>query len=71
MLPQIIWILHPATVSSQPIFQWWNIQPLNYEGTLPNGVLEFDSIYPIRGQYTLRSKLDETLHLSFKDNHLS
>jgi hypothetical protein len=42
---------------------------LNYEGTLSNGVLEFDSIYPIRGQYTFEVEAGrDATNLSFKDS---
>ncbi len=41
---------------------------MNYEGSLPNGVLEFESIYPIRGQYNFQVEAgrDATSRL-FKD----
>lgn len=41
---------------------------INYEGILPNGVLEFESIYPIRGQYSFEVEAGrDATALSFKD----
>lgn len=41
---------------------------LEYEGTLPNGVLEFEYIYPIRGEYTFQVEAGrDAAALSFKD----
>jgi hypothetical protein len=41
---------------------------LEYEGTLPNGVFEFDYIYPIRGQYSFEVEAGrDASSLSFKD----
>ena len=41
---------------------------MNYEGILPNGVLEFESIYPIRGQYSFEVEAGrDATALSFKD----
>lgn len=41
---------------------------LNYEGILPDGVLEFEYIYPIRGQYRFEVEAGrEAAAISFKD----
>jgi hypothetical protein len=41
---------------------------MNYEGILPHGVLEFESIYPIRGQYSFEVEAGrDATALSFKD----
>jgi hypothetical protein len=57
---------NPIISTDFPIVE--NTTLLEYEGTLPDGVLEFESIYPIRGQYSFHVEAGrDATSLSFKD----
>lgn len=57
---------NPIISTDFPIVE--NTSLLKYEGTLPTGTLEFDSIYPIRGEYSFQVEAGrDPSNLSFKD----
>lgn len=66
---------NPIISTDFPIVE--NTSLLKYEGTLPAGTLEFDSIYPIRGEYSFQVEagrdpadfsFKDTLHLDLSEN---
>lgn len=57
---------NPIISTDFPIVE--NTSLLKYEGTLPAGTFEFDSIYPIRGEYSFQVEAGrDPSNLSFKD----